>query len=318
MIGLIFVSVSEAAVVDTEKNNDKELETQSKTSGNVIDLGEMRIEEKKCRINLKHDNMIPVEECNPYETYVFIVQYYFHEASINQERWIFRMSMQTGANGESEVIKEKIIDDTWGLTDISSGELFIEIKGHELWDSKDYNYLTFDCETLSDIAWLSNWSLVDESHEMSQVTVRSYLEPNLKINAIDGTDFGAVGIRLVYPYPKKIFVLKNEGNWVAKNITYELMGHGDFSITEGPDSAFDLAANQKTQITFTFDPQSHGDKNAVLRANDGGYLYSSQDVNLKGYGKITNPKNNAFSFSFLSTLFEKSPLFERLLINLIS
>jgi hypothetical protein len=276
----------------------------------------MTIKEKQCKIELKHDNIVPVEDCSPYENYIFIIQYSFHEASINQERWLFRISLQTGLHGEKTMVDEKIIDDTWGLTDISSGELLVEIPGHQLWESREYNYITLDCETLSDIAWLSEFSLVDEAHEITQVTVNTYLTPNLKIKAIDGTDWGKVGIRI--KYPEKIFILKNEGDWVAENVNYELVGHEDFLITEGPKGAFDLEPNQQTQITITFNPESYGGKTALLRAHDEEYLFSTKDVALKGFGRITKSKNNAFSFSFLSNIFEKNPLFERLFTNLIS
>jgi hypothetical protein len=276
----------------------------------------MTIKEKRCKIELKYDNIVPVEDCSPYETYIFIIQYYFHEASINQERWVFRISLQTGLHGETTLVDEKIIDDTWGLEDISSGELFVEIPGHELWESREYNYITLDCLTYSDIAWLSDFSLVDEAHEITQVTVKSYLTPDLKIKAIDGTNWGKVGIRI--EYPEKIFILKNEGDWVAENVVYELVGHEDFSITEGPKGAFDLEPNQQTQITITFNPQSYGEKTALLRAHDGEYLFSTKDVTLKGFGRITKPKSNVFSFSFLDKILENSPLFERVLTTLLS
>lgn len=313
VMGLIFVSSSEAANVskDSEKNN----ETVQIKASNVINLGEMRIEEKKCTINLEYDNVAPIRDCSPYETYAFVIQYYFHEASINQEKWVFRMSMQTGTNGEKTLVDEKIIEDSWALTDMSDGELWVELPGYKLWEGKEYNYITLECITYSDIAWLSDYTLVDESHEMTQATVKNYLKPKLEIDALDGTDYGKVGVRV--NYPEKVFIVENTGTWVAKNVSYELLGHPDFYVSQGPKGEFDLQPNEQKQITIIFNPQKRGEKSASLRASDGQYLFSSEEIKLKGYGRVTKSKGILFSSNIFDRLIEKSPIFEELLTSLL-
>ena len=309
---MLIVSIAIAgAGATTVKNQNEEVNDEpflTTAAPNVIDLGKMTILDKECKIELRYDNIVPIEECSPYETYAFVMQYYMHETNICQEKWVFRMEMQTGTTGESFIKDSKIIEDDWLLTDEADGELWIELPGHKLWDSREYNYITIDCELYSDILWVSNLTLVDESHEMTQVTVQSYLAPQLEWNAMDGTEWGKVGVN-DDPVEKK-FILKNTGSWAAENIDFSIIGYDDFKITDGA-GPFNLDPNEQHLLTVTFDPSSNGEKTAYLSAHDEGHVFNSEELELKGTGGVKS-KTISINQIFLK-IFERYPMLEKLL-----
>jgi hypothetical protein len=313
ILGVVSISGAEAVAIQkqSKENDSRNIETMQ--AGNIVDLGKMTILDKKCKIELKYDNYVPIEDCSPYETYAFVMQYYMHETNICQEKWIFRMTMQVGTMGEAFIVDEEIIEDDWLLTDEADGELWIELAGHELWESREYNYITIDCMLYSDILWLTNYSLVDESHEMTQVTVQNYLSPQLTWNTMDGTDWG--NVRVNGDPENKRFILKNTGDWVAENINFNLIGYEAFTIIKG-EEIFNLEPNEQHMITVRFNPSSTGEKTAFLRAQDQGLIFISEELTLKGIGRGITPKDNINLVLFKNL--ERFPILERLLMHLFA
>jgi hypothetical protein len=274
----------------------------------IIYLGKMGIVEDECIINLEHDNLLTIDGGTQNDTFHFVIDYVFEECNIDQEKWCFKINMSGVANTSTKIVHEVIFDDNWWLNDEADGEIWIEVSGYDIWLLNE-NFITVECKKYSDILWLTDFALVDQSLEKMVVKTKNFPAPEISWSVPDGEVFQ---VNRVNNKVTKDVILTNEGGWTTVDLNIDFSGSSDFKIVDGQKDKITLAPRQTHTLTVEFNPTSRVSKTASFLAFNNAEWYC-EDSELTINGQVGRAR---FKSNILSNILVKFPLLQQLLLNL--